>query len=233
MRARVRVPGRRRPFLRSLVVVAAALVASRSGPAGCEIAIDDEPAAMMVRRDDDADGCGDSTVGVVDRAAPRGASGCDDDDDGDDDGGRTAAAAMSGNRSAVAPSSRGLEFLRGGAGTERADGGRRGGSVGMFRRALRRAVGGGLPGAVAGIVQVLSMMWVVSATPLLPFIVSSSLSSSSSLFFTLMRILTMHVGSISPRSFADPPNKTAHRDKLSISIRIVFHTGARRPLRNG
>ncbi|KAL3768910.1 hypothetical protein ACHAW5_008825 [Stephanodiscus triporus] len=40
------------------------------------------------------------------------------------------------------------------------DDGRRVGGGGVFRKALDRAVGGGLPGAIAGIVQVLSMMWV-------------------------------------------------------------------------
>ena len=154
-------PHHRRPLpslVVALVVVVAVVVVTMSDPAGCEIA-NDHPAdddAMMMPRDGDVA----FVVGVVDPEY-------DNDDDDDDDGGMTTATTSHDRSAAVAPTtSRGLEFLRGGGGagtTGRRDGGGRGGrSGGIFRRAFSRAVGGGLPGAIAGIVQVLSMMWVVS-----------------------------------------------------------------------
>ena len=160
-------PHHRRPLpslVVALVVVVVVAVVMMSDPAGCEIANDPADDAMMHRDGDVA-----FVVGVVvDPAATKGASEYEyeDDNDDDDDDGEMMTATTSHDRSAaVAPTtSRGLEFLRGGgAGTTgRRDGGRGGRSGGIFWRAFSRAVGGGLPGAIAGIVQVLSMMWVVS-----------------------------------------------------------------------
>jgi hypothetical protein len=148
----------------ALVVVVVVAVVMMSDPAGCEIANDPADNAMMHRDGDVA-----FVVGVVvDPAATKGASEYEykyDNDDDDDDGEMMTATTSHDRSAAAAPTtSRGLEFLRGGgAGTTgRRDGGRGGRSGGIFRRAFSRAVGGGLPGAIAGIVQVLSMMWVVS-----------------------------------------------------------------------
>ena len=111
----------------------------------------------------------------------------------------------------------------------------------MFRRALGRAVGGGLPGAVAGIAQVLSMMWVVSDAFVAVFVRSIFFF----FFFFFFFLFFFDLGSCAhlrwfyfARSCAKiistyPPKRTAHRDKLSISIRIVVHTDARHPLWNG